>query len=54
MAIKGDRQSSADLLARAQHIVTTHDRPEDTDWSKAGHGKFLIQGKIRIKVQKRE
>ena len=44
----------AALAAMPDSEIDTSDIPEDTDWSKGQRGKFLIQGKPRFKVQKRE
>ena len=44
----------AALAAMPNSEIDTSDIPEDTDWSKGQRGKFLIQGKPRFKVQKRE
>ena len=44
----------AALAAMPDSEIDTSDIPEDTDWSKGQRGKFLIQGNIRIKVQKEE
>ena len=42
----------AALATMPDSEIDTSDIPEDTDWSTAQRGKFLIQGKARIKVQK--
>ena len=44
----------AALAAMPDSEIDTSDIPEDTDWSNAQRGKFLIQGKPRFKVQKEE
>ncbi len=42
------------MAAMPDSEIDTSDIPEDTDWSQGERGKFVIQGKIRIKIQKRE